>query len=283
MNTQSIKNSFHSGNAADADKWVRITGHIGIAAMAVVYLVIGFFTVKYAFSAGGQITDARGALSEIGSAPYGQVLLAIVGAGLISYAIFRVIGAWKDIDNHGHNAKGILGRAGFAIGGLVYGALGASVFGFAFGGSSGGQSSGGSKQSAIADLMSQPAGQWLVGILGATIIGYALFQVYKAVQKKFFEKLRVNQMSDKAIKVASSLGTAGIAARSVVLGIIGYFIVQAAITHDPSKSGGLKDALAWLASQNYGPILLGVVALGLFLFGIYALILARYRQFLRPA
>lgn len=280
MNTDAIKQKFQNTDAKDAEPWIRITGHAGIAAMAIVYLVIGFFTTKYAFNAGGQITDAKGALSEIGSATYGQILLSIVAIGLILYAVFRMIGAWKDIDNYGGGAKGIAARVGFASGGLIYGILGASVFGILVGSGGGG---GSSKESMIAKLMAQPAGQWLVGIVGAVIFGYGFYQIYKAVKKTFFQKFRTSQMSHKAIKLASTLGTTGLAARAVVLGIIGYFIVRAAMTHDPSKTGGLKEALAWLGTQDYGPILLAVVAIGLFLFGLYAMILARYRQFLRPA
>lgn len=285
MNIGSVKRNFGSASAKDASAWIRVTGHIGIAAKAVVYLVVGFLAIKFAFDTGGQMTNTKGALSEIGSAPYGQILLSIVGGGLVLFAIYRLIGAWKDIDNRGSDGKGIFGRVMFAVSGLVYGALGASVFGLTFGGSSGGSSAGGSsgsKQSAVAELMSQPYGQWLVGVLGLGIIGYAGYQIYKAVKKKFFEKFRVSRMSDKVINTVSWVGAAGLSAHTVVMGIIGYFIIQAALTHDPSKTGGLKDALAWLAEQDYGPILLGVVSVGLFLYGAYTLFLARYRQFLQP-
>lgn len=279
MNIGSVKRQFGSASAQDASTWIRITGHIGIAAKALVYLVIGFFAIKFAFDSGGQLTDAKGALSKMGSAPYGQVLLSVVGGGLIAFAIYRVIGAWSDIDNRGNSKKGIAGRVAFAITGLVYGVLGGSVLGLTFGGSGGG---GSSKQSAVAELMSQPFGQWLVGIVGAVIIGYACFQIYKAVKKEFFRKFRVSRMSDKVIKTVSWVGSAGLSAHAVVMGVIGYFIVQAAITHDPGKTGGLKEALAWLASQSYGPILLGAISVGLFLYGAYTLLLARYRKFLQP-
>ena len=45
-----------------------------------------------------------------------------------------------------------------------------------------------------------------------------------------------------------------------------------------SKAVGLDGALAKLAHQSYGPVLLGVVAAGLVAFGLYSIADARYRR-----
>jgi hypothetical protein len=73
-------------------------------------------------------------------------------------------------------------------------------------------------------------------------------------------------------------GQAGLTARGVVFVIIAYFLVQAAVTYDPNKAGGLGQAFQTLASQPFGPWLLGIVAVGLIAYGIYGLFLARYRR-----
>jgi hypothetical protein len=48
--------------------------------------------------------------------------------------------------------------------------------------------------------------------------------------------------------------------------------------HNPSEAQGLDGALATLASQPFGPYLLGLVAIGLAAYGIFALVEARYRR-----
>ena len=81
------------------------------------------------------------------------------------------------------------------------------------------------------------------------------------------------------------LGTAGISlvtfghlARGAVFGIVGIFLIRAALDYNPSKAVGLDGALAKLANHSYGSWLLGVVAAGLVSFAIYSLSDARYRR-----
>ena len=73
-------------------------------------------------------------------------------------------------------------------------------------------------------------------------------------------------------------GRLGYAARGVVYSIIGVFLIQAALTYNPQRAGGLGEALQALGKASYGPYVLGAVAAGLIAFGIYALALARYRR-----
>jgi hypothetical protein len=72
------------------------------------------------------------------------------------------------------------------------------------------------------------------------------------------------------------------AARGVVFGVIGGFLVLAAYRANPGEVKGVGEALATLQRQPYGPILLGAVALGLVAYGLYQFILARYRRIEGP-
>jgi hypothetical protein len=64
----------------------------------------------------------------------------------------------------------------------------------------------------------------------------------------------------------------------VVFGLIGIFLVKAAIDYNPNKAVGLDGALAKIVHASYGPFLLGLVAAGLIAFGVYSLSDARYRR-----
>jgi hypothetical protein len=66
----------------------------------------------------------------------------------------------------------------------------------------------------------------------------------------------------------------------VAFGVIGLFLVQAALHHEPGEARGLDGALLALAEQPFGPYLLTLVAAGLAAYGAYALIEARYRRML---
>jgi hypothetical protein len=70
----------------------------------------------------------------------------------------------------------------------------------------------------------------------------------------------------------------GFLARAVVFGLIGIFLIKAAVDYNPRKAVGLDGVLAKLVHQSYGSALLGVVAGGLIAFAIYSLADARYRR-----
>jgi hypothetical protein len=64
----------------------------------------------------------------------------------------------------------------------------------------------------------------------------------------------------------------------VVFGLIGIFLIKAAVDFNPRKAVGLDGALAKIVDRSYGPLALGVVALGLIAFALYSLADARYRK-----
>lgn len=78
------------------------------------------------------------------------------------------------------------------------------------------------------------------------------------------------------------LGRLGLAARGVIFGIIGVFLIQAALQSNPNKAQGLDGALQELARQPFGAWILGTVATGLVAYGIYMLAQARYRRIAIP-
>ena len=257
-----------------ASPWLERFGRFGYAAKGVVYGLIGALAVQVAFGVGGQTTDSQGALQRIAQAPFGQVMLVAVGVGLVGYVLWRIIQAITDTENKGTDAKGIATRGGYFISGLIYAGLALSAFQIAFGSGGGGGDS--SSQGRTAQLMAQPFGQWLVGIVGVIVVGVSLYELYRAYSAKFREKLKLQEMSRTEEMWATRLGRLGYAAHGLALGIIGAFIVVAAIQAQPQEARGLGGALSTLAQQPWGSWLLGIVALGLVAYGIFMLVLARY-------
>ena len=73
-------------------------------------------------------------------------------------------------------------------------------------------------------------------------------------------------------------GMIGHVARAVVFGLVGVFLIRAAIDYKANEAIGLDGALAKVYDSAYGPWLLGAVAAGLVLFGIFSITEARYRR-----
>lgn len=170
----------------------------------------------------------------------------------------------------------------FAISGVIYAGLAFEAGRLALYGARGGGSSGvggGSGSDWTATLMSNEWGVWLVGAAGAGIAGYGLLQLYQAWAAKLGSELDLSSLGHAARRWTMRFGRFGLAARGVVLGIVGALVLGAALNTDPQQAtSGLGEALRTLENQPYGPWLLAVVAIGLAAYGFFQLMKAGYRR-----
>lgn len=257
--------------------WVVWMGRVGFAAMGVVHLLIGILAMRSVVSL-ASASGSEGALEQIVRLPFGQFLLIAVAAGLVCYAVWRFVQALMNTDAKDSDAKGIATRIGFGIIGLVYLGLAFSAVKIFLGTQT---SDSVWAQSWTAWLLAQPFGQWLVGLaaVAAAIIGIVHF--YIAYKTKFRENWKLAEMSETEEKWGTRFGIAGLTARGVVFCIIGFFLAYAAWQSNAGKVRDFGGALVAIEQQTYGAWLLGVVAAGLFCYGIFMFFQARYRRIVK--
>ncbi|WP_404407281.1 DUF1206 domain-containing protein [Jeotgalibacillus malaysiensis] len=256
--------------------WVRRMGRFGYMSKGAVYGIVGILALLAALGVGGgETTDTSGAMQQVASLPFGEILLWIVGIGLFFYVLWEIVRAIFDPQRKGNDAKGIATRLAYAVSGVIYAGLALSAIQIAMNARSGG---GNSEQTISAMLLGQPFGQWLVGILGAGVIVFGLYNIYTGYKEKFMSKLIIKDMSESEKKLARKSGKIGLIARGVVLSMVGFFFIQTAMSANPDESKGLDGALGEIASQAYGQVLLGLAALGLILYAVYEIIRGRYAR-----
>jgi Domain of Unknown Function (DUF1206) len=269
----------HAEKAArKASPWIERLARFGYVAYGMVYLLIGALSLHAAFSGGGA-PGQEGALRSVLVAPLGRVLLGLVAFGLLAYAAWRLFQGILDPDNEGKDAKGVVKRLDHVLNGLFHGALAFTAGQLALGSGGGG---GGSPDDWTATLMSQPLGRWLVAGAGAVILAAGLYQFYKAYKADFRDELKLGEMSLREKRWSTHIGRLGFAARGAVFFVIGAFLGLAGLQSNPQQARGLGGALETLASQPFGPFLLGAVALGLVAYGVFMFVMARYRR-IEPA
>jgi hypothetical protein len=220
----------------------------------------------------GRATGSSGALQSLAGSGPGRIALGAIALGLACYVVWRAVGAILNPEKEGA-AK----RAFYALTALVHAGLAIEAARIALSGGAAGSSSSGA-QSRTASLMQQPFGIWLVAAVGAAILGYGLYQFWKGWTADLSDRLALSRMGATARRWAVRAGRLGLAARGVVFGIIGVLLITAAVRADPQQAEGLGGALRTLQGQPYGPWLLGVVAIGLFAYGVYMWVQARYRR-----
>ncbi len=252
---------------------------VGYLARGIVYLIIGWMAVQAGIAGGnpGETTGAKGALLEVLGQPFGKIMLGLLAIGLIGHALWRLVQAVLDADNHGTGAKGIAVRGGLLVSAVTHTLLAIFATGLITGyGGSGGTGGG----DWTADVLGTGWGQWLVGLVGLAVIVAGLSQGYKAATGKYKDRLQIDVQK---MRWLTPVCIFGLFSRGFVLVIIGVFFILSALHLSPWQAKGMKGALIALRRQPYGEVLFIVVAFGLIGFAVYSMVLARYRRIDSPS
>jgi Domain of Unknown Function (DUF1206) len=265
-----------TGSRASSSGTFRALGRAGLAARAVIYIIVGALAVQIAFGKGGKEADRQGALQTVASTPGGTVLLWLLAIGLVGMAIWRFSEAiWGQAVPEGDKATK---RLSSLARGVFYVVVCASTVAFATGSGGPGSSDKKSKDWTGKAMHDLPAGRWIVLIAGLGMVAIGIGIAVAALRTKFEKKLNTHQMSPGVRKAVRTVGVIGKSTRALVYAAAGAFIVYAAIKFDPGKAKGVDGTLRQFAHTGAGPWLLVLVAAGLIVFGVYSFCEARWRR-----
>jgi hypothetical protein len=121
-------------------------------------------------------------------------------------------------------------------------------------------------------------GRWLVAALGLAIVAAGLWNGWKGLSGKWRKKLDTSEMTKVEKDWAEPIAVGGLLGRMLVFGLVGSFLVRAAIRYDAHQGVGLDAALKEVRGKAYGPWALLVFAVALALFGVFSLLQARWRR-----
>jgi hypothetical protein len=249
-----------------------VLARAGLTARGVIYFLIGLVAILVAVGQGGKEADQAGALKLLAGKPFGLVALWLLGLGFAAYALWRLSEAAFGVSGEGYGAGP---RVKSAVRAVIYISFAVLTFDI-IAGTGGSQAR--REQDWSAKAMHQPAGRWLVGIIGLGIVIAGIALIIEGARAKFMRLLETSRMSAATRKTVKRLGMIGTIARGAIFALAGGLVVEAAINYQPSKARGLDKALLTLRDQPFGTALLVIAALGLIIFGIYALCEARWHK-----
>jgi hypothetical protein len=255
--------------------WVERLGRLGLAAKGLSFGLVGVLSIEVALGHGGTTTDRQGALHHIAGGTLGKGVLIVLAVGFAGYALWRIADALLDRHGDAHDAAGLAKRASYLGRAAIYAALFYTTLSILVGTGGGG---GNNAKRDTSGVLGWPLGRELVAAVALGVAAASLWNGYRAITAKFDDKLETRRMGETATRAAQTLGVAGHLARGVVFGIAAWFLAKAALEQQGKDAVGLDGALARLADQPYGRALLGIVAAGLFAYGVYCLFEARYRD-----
>lgn len=235
--------------------------------------LVGVMALRIAAGNPEERADQKGALGAVARQPLGRLLVLALAAGLLAYAVWRLLEAVTDPEEEGG-----LQRVGLAGRGLLYLALCWTALSFVV---RGGNAQGGHEQQDItARALALPFGQVLVVSVGLVVIGIGIWNGWRAFSRSYEKELKDYEMSREQRRWTNGVARLGLFARMAAFALSGGFLVRAALRFDPQQAVGLDASLHQLAAKPSGPPLLVFVGAGLIAFGAFQLLLARYRRVL---
>ncbi|HZQ49197.1 MAG TPA: DUF1206 domain-containing protein [Candidatus Dormibacteraeota bacterium] len=258
-----------------------ILERLGYAVRGALYAVMGLLALAVAIGVvGGQTTDLSGSLVFLIANPFGKVVLVVAIIGLTAYSVWGFIRAIYDPLHRGHDVAGYAARLGFVTSALSYAGIVILAIRI-LAGSAGG--AGNSTQKTVAAILVHPGGGWLTVVIGVVAILVGFGQFLEAYRATFKEDLKSAEMTDWERVNVIRLGRFGMFARGVTFVVLGWFVIQAGIHHDPAQAQGFGGAFAFLLAQPFGRVILGIVALGFVALGLHSFACARWIRLMSTA
>jgi hypothetical protein len=126
--------------------------------------------------------------------------------------------------------------------------------------------------------MDLPFGAGLVGIAGVAIAAHGVHEVIWSMGSRIHRDLDLSRIRRGLRTAATRLSRFGVAARGVIVTVLGGFLVRAALQRDPGEAHGTRESLIEIAGAVQGRWLLAAIAAGLIAYGIDQAIHARCRR-----
>jgi hypothetical protein len=258
----------------ESRQWIRRAAKLGYAVKGAVYGVMGVLALQAALGLGGRVASERDAVEHIGRQPLGAVGLVVVGVGLLAYALWRIVEGVVDPYRHGNGPGGLAVRAGAIGSAIINGAVGVAALKLAAGEHAGGEDA----RPLAATLLREPWGIAALAVIGLSVLGAGIWQIYSAYSDKFAEHLDASRLTGWRRAWVFWSGRVGHAARGVVFGVIGVALVRAAVDANPRHTKGFKEALISLASQPFGQAILVLVSAGFLAYAVHLISTVPYRR-----
>ncbi len=262
-------------------------GRAGWFAKGVVYLVTGVLALLIAAKASGWSSAATtpdneasptGALKTIAQLSGGALLMWALAGGMLLYAAWRVVSALLPGSN---DTKAWVTRIGYVVSAVIYTTFAVTAISLARSGRA--NPNGNTKVTSLSgDLMAHSGGRLLIGLVGAITIAAGLYRVSKGVRGDVTDELDLSALSPQRRRLTERLGVVGEIGRGLGIGLIGFFLLRAAVTYDAAEGTGLDGALRRLASETWGLLVVVVIGVGFAAYGLFCLATFTHRKLQAP-
>ena len=256
---------------AQAQPWLSV-GWIAKGLLSVVIGALGLEIARRGRSRND--ADPVGALTSLAEVSAGRALVFAVATGLAAYAVWQL---WAAIAADPDEMLGAAKRIGWAGLAAVYGLLAEMAFVIALeGGPVDEGDDGPTSPVGLTDrLLDLTGGRWVIAAVGLGTAGVGAYNLWKALSREFLNDIATDDLAPAHRTALTAIGTAGFAARALLLGVVGWLFVEAARQQRANRAAGVDGALDTLSRATGGTVLLVATGVGLIAAGVYDIVTFR--------
>jgi hypothetical protein len=285
MNHTAIAHNPVGRMAADHPAIIKL-GRMGWFAKGAVYVLAGVLAVRLAQQASGWSQTAggvgeaspTGAINQVARSTGGSLLLVVLAVGMFVYAAWRLLSAFMP---GGTDAKDLVARVGYGVSAIIYSTFGITAVALARRPAA---TTDGNKTvtDLTARVMENGAGRWLIGVIGVIALATGVYHLRQGLTQDVTADVDMSAMSGERVRWTRRLGVVGEVGRAIAIGLIGYFLLRAAMTFDSAQATGLDGALRRIALHSWGVALVAVVGVGLAAYGAFCLLTFTHQRLQAP-
>jgi hypothetical protein len=245
---------------------------LGIASLALMYMLMGMLTCMAALGLGGAKVDQSGLFPFLFKQPWGRLGLGLLALGMAAYVLWRLVQAWADPAHYGLGPKGICLRGCFLISAGIYASLTAYALQMVWDGHPHHVPE--NIPLMVGTLLQRPYGRIWVGLVALAISIVAIVQFYRAATERFRRQIPDPGINRRHTLLIRWTGRLGFTARGVMLMTVAWLFIRSALHANPREAGGVKRAWDFLEAGPSGHVALAAVACGLAVYGFFLAIKA---------
>jgi hypothetical protein len=270
--------------AGTSGRWLRAVSRFGLVSRAAVYLLVAYLALRLALAIHGRASEpvsGAGAVQEAARHTWGQASLVLLAVGFAGYALTQLVEAIFRPRHAASRFSRWRQRALSTSGCLLYSAFCVSTIALllAFRRPAGSAQSEHLQDTEVtAALLRTLAGRLLLFLVGSVVVVAGIELGRRSVRLTFQERFTTQLRRRLFGSTVRALGAFGCLARAAVCLLVGGFILKAAVLDSPSDTKGLDATFRAVARSAYGTVTVAALAIGLFSYGLYCLLEARYRD-----
>lgn len=252
--------------------WVHYLPELGSMATGFLYGGIGVIALLSFFKIRDGGADESSLLLVLNDSIVGKIIVIGILTGTSCYIVWRIYEAINDPYQYGLSGKGIARRTGIALSTVADALIVFAGIRVLLGTSHIQANGQPTEERAMTEALLEAGDDWVIILLGNAILFTAVVQLVYGFTKGYKERLDETGFKPFVLKILHGIALYGYTARGIILGITGFFFLQAGLLHKADVVVNTDKAFDFIG-DHVGHVFFIVVAIGTIAYGLFMIAL----------